>query len=214
MAERTTELTRDIDATRDRMSGTIDAIGDRVVPSRVANRRWAQVRDASGRMRERVMGAPRQAGSAMGQRTSDVGSTVSDAASSAKDQLASAPDAIQEKTQGNPLMAGAIAFGVGVLVGSAAPPSSNEQQLAERVMPTVKDEAQSIAQQVADTTKGEAQDHLEQAKGAMSDAAGQVKSKAQDAADTTKEAARDAKGQVSEQTRSSVDDVRSQGPSS
>ena len=74
MAERTTELTRDIDATRDRMSGTIDAIGDRVVPSRVANRRWAQVRDASGRMRERVMGAPRQAGSAMGQRTSDVGS--------------------------------------------------------------------------------------------------------------------------------------------
>jgi len=207
MAERTTELTRDISATRDRMSGTIDAIEDRVVPSRVASRRWQQARGAADRLRVRVMGAPRPAGYAARDQRSGVGSSLGDAASSAKDQLTSAPQRIEEGTQGNPLAAGAIAFGLGLLIGSAAPPSREEQQLAEQVVPMVKDEAQAIAHQVADTAKTEAQDHLEQAKGEASASAEQVKAKAQDAAATTKDHASQAKDEVSSSSGSGADDV-------
>lgn len=211
MVERTTELTRDIDDTRERMSGTIDAIEDRVVPSRVANRRWRQARYAATRFQVRLMGAPRQAGSSVSGQASSIGSSLSDAATSAKDQVASAPDVIEEKTQGNPLVAGAIAFGLGLLIGSAAPPSAEEQHVAERIMPTVKDEAATIAKDVADTTKGEARDHLQQAKEELSDAADQVKAKAQDAAQTTKDRASDAKDEVADQAKSSANDVRSTG---
>jgi ElaB/YqjD/DUF883 family membrane-anchored ribosome-binding protein len=214
MAERTTELTRDIDATRERMSGTIDAIEDRVVPSRVANRRWQQARGSATRLRTRVMGAPRSAGSSMSERASGAGSSLGDAASSAKDQLTSTPQRIEERTQGNPLAAGAIAFGIGVLIGSAAPPSQEEQQLAEQVTPMLKDEAQAIAHEVADTAKSEAQDHLQQVKGEASDSAERVKAKAQEAADTTKDHASEATGQVSSTARSGVDDVRSDEPRS
>ena len=207
MAERTTELTRDIDATRERMSGTIDAIEDRVVPSRVASRRWQQARGAADRVRVRVMGAPRPAGYATGTQGSSVGSSLGDAASSAKEQLTSAPQRIEERTQGNPLAAGAIAFGLGVLLGSAAPPSQEEQQLAEQVVPKVKDEAQAIAQEVAGTAKSEAQDHMQQVKGEASASAEQVKAKAQDAAATTKDHAAQAKDEVSSSSGSGADDV-------
>ena len=210
MAERTTELTRDISATRDRMSGTIDAIEDRVVPSRVASRRWQQARGAADRLRVRVMGAPRPAGYAARDQRSGVGSSLGDAASSAKDQLTSAPQRIEEGTQGNPLAAGAIAFGLGLLIGSAAPPSREEQQLAEQVVPMVKDEAQAIAHQVADTAKTEAQDHLEQAKGEASASAEQVKAKAQDAAATTKDHASQAKDEVSSSSGSGSGDSGTQ----
>ena len=141
-----------------------------------------------------VMGAPRSAGSSMSERASGVGSSLGDAASSAKDQLTSTPQRIEERTQGNPLAAGAIAFGIGVLIGSAAPPSQEEQQLAEQVTPMLKDEAQAIAHEVADTAKTEAQDHLQQVKGEASDSAERVKAKAQEAADTTKDHASEATG--------------------
>src|SRR4051794_7177991 len=100
MVERTTELTQDIDATRQRMSGTIDAIEDRVVPSRVASRRWQQMRGTSDRLRGRVMGMPRAAGQSASSGASGVGSSITGVAGSAKEQLASAPDRIGEQTQG------------------------------------------------------------------------------------------------------------------
>ena len=51
MAERTTELRRDIEETRERMTGTMDAIGDRVSPGRVVERRVNRFRQTSSRVR-------------------------------------------------------------------------------------------------------------------------------------------------------------------
>jgi len=224
MAERTEELTRDIVATRERMSGTIDAIGDRVVPSRVVSRRWQSVRDAGGRVRQRVMGDPRPpyasignqssgtglsaVGSKMSDAASSAGSAVSDAASAAKDQLVSTPERVEQRTQGNPIAAGAIAFGLGVLIGSAAPPSKEEQELAELVLPTVREEAQAIASEVVDTTKSEAQDHLAQVKEEATEAVDQVKQQAQQGAQSTKDRATEAASDVGEQASTSVDQAR------
>jgi len=210
MAERTEELTQDIDATREHMSETIDAIGDRVSPSRVASRRWEQTREASYRMRERMMGAPRSAAASGRSAGGDLASSVGDAAGSVRSTITSAPDMVQERTQGNPLVLGAMAFGIGVLIGSAAPPSQEETKLAERVVPKVKDEAASVARDVADSTKDQAQQAMDQVKSAASDAAGAVQDKAKDAAQQTTQKASDAKDEVTSQASSSAAEVRQQ----
>lgn len=186
MAERTTELRRDIEDTRERMTGTMDAIGDRVSPGRVVERRVTKVRAATTRVRDQVMGAPRSAVGSVRDGAGSAGSSVGDAASSAVstvgEQVQQAPQRITEGTQGNPLAAGAVAFGLGVLIGSMAPPSREEQQVAEKVLPALQDEAKAIGQSVAETAKEGAQQAVEETKAAATEAVDQVKGEAQDAA--------------------------------
>ncbi|MCU1497065.1 MAG: hypothetical protein JWM47_1018, partial [Acidimicrobiales bacterium] len=61
MAERTEELRREIEYTREHMGSTLDAIGDRVSPGRVVERRWNRVRQSTSRLGQTVMGTPRSA---------------------------------------------------------------------------------------------------------------------------------------------------------
>ncbi len=154
MAERTTELRHDIEDTRQRMTGTVDAIGDRVSPGRVAERRWARVRASTTRAKERVMGSP---GSAGGPRSSDPGGltgAASSAASTVRDGVSHAPDRIEQGTRGNPLAAGAVAFGVGVLVGSLAPATKEEAELVDQALEPLQAEARAIGQEVAADGQG------------------------------------------------------------
>ena len=46
MAERTEELRQEIEQTRDHLGGTLDAIGDRVIPGRVVERKVNKVRES------------------------------------------------------------------------------------------------------------------------------------------------------------------------
>ena len=197
MAERTEELRQEIAGTRDRMSDTFDAIGDRVSPGRLAERRWNRVRVSTVRMRESVMGTPRRVQGGLSQRSGDTSlmsraqdrtsglrisaeETASSAAAGIAGTVQGAPDAIKEGTQGNPLMAGGIAFGVGMLLGSLAPPSREETMVAERLMDPVKEQLTEVGHQIADTTKAQAQEGMEQAKAVASDAAATVKERSQD----------------------------------
>lgn len=209
MAERTTELRHEIADTRERMTGTVDAIGDRVSPSRVAERRWASVRGSVTRTRHRVMGAPSSTSSssspstASGDRSrlAEVGSSASDTASSAvssvRDQVGHAPERVQEGTQGNPLAAGAIAFGLGVLVGSLAPATKEEADLAGQAMEPLQDQAKEIGQQVAETAKSDAQEAVEATKEAASDAATEVQEEARSGAQRVGDDAQRARREVS-----------------
>ncbi len=224
MVERTAELRSEIEATRDRMTTTVDAIGDRVSPGRIAERRWARIRQATGSASQRVMGTPKQVAGTTRDRAGGVASTLSDSASGAATSLSDtagslgqsighAPDRIQETTQGNPLAVGAVAFGLGVLVGSLAPPSREETQVAEKVMEPLQQEAKAIGQEVASSVQGQAKEGLAQTKQVASDAAAQVKDHAQSAAQTVSSEAKDASSEVADQAKQSAQDVRS-GPSS
>ncbi len=210
MAERTEELKRDIESTRDHMGTTLDAIGDRVSPGRVVERRWNRMRQSTSRVGQSIMGAPRQAAGQV--KTSIGGATdsASEGAGSLGDTLSSAPDRVQSATQGSPLAAGAVAFGLGVLLGSLAPPSQEETRLAEQVLEPLQHEAQAAAKEVAGSVKDQAQEGVEQTKAAASEAAGQVKDQAQGAAKQVSDHASQAKDEVSDQAKSSADDVRSQ----
>jgi len=57
----TEELRREIESTRNDMSGTLDAIGDRVSPGRMMQRRKNRMAATIGSVRDRVMGTAHDA---------------------------------------------------------------------------------------------------------------------------------------------------------
>ena len=127
----------------------------------------------------------------------------SGAASSAAGAIQGAPDAAIRQTQGNPLAAGLIAFGVGWLLSSLLPATQREQQLAQQAESAVRDNrdtllapAKQAAQEIGDQLKPAAQDAVESVKSTAQDAASTVKSEGQSAA-------QDVQGQA-QQSRESV----------
>ena len=75
--------------------------------------------------------------------------TVSDKASEAGEAVRQAPRRMRRKAQGNPLAAGVIAFGLGMLVSSLIPSTEKEReavsQLQDNLEP-VKEKASEVAQ--------------------------------------------------------------------
>jgi hypothetical protein len=130
MSENPDAIRADIEATRARLGTNVDAVADKVTPSNIVHRQTDKVKDAVFGVKEKVMGAADhtsdkthrvtdKAGSAVGDAGSAVSSTLHDAGSA----VADAPHKAAVKTQGNPLAAGLIAFGAGLLVSSLIPPS-------------------------------------------------------------------------------------------
>ena len=120
------QLRGQIEATRADMSRDVDALADKVSPSAIANRRIDSVRGAAVSVKERVMGVASHTGdaaSSLSAKASDYGSMVSD-------QVSDTPDLVRSRAQGNPLAAGLIAFGAGLLVSSMLPASEREQRAA------------------------------------------------------------------------------------
>ena len=69
--------------------------------------------------------------------------------SSVSDTAQSAPAAVRKQAPGNPLAAGLVAFGAGLVGAALIPASEKEQQAAIAVM----DKAQPLQQQVSDVAK-------------------------------------------------------------
>src|SRR5688572_31755407 len=91
----------DIEQTRRELGTDVDALADKVTPSKIMDRQTGKVKEAFGSLRNRVMGAADDAGS----RVSDVG-----------DGIADAKDRVVAKAEGNPMAVGLIAFGAGLLI--------------------------------------------------------------------------------------------------
>lgn len=177
------EIQREIEQTRTALSGDVDRLTEKVSPGRVVSRRVDKVKDGVASVRERVMGSADN-----GSGVHRAGGSLSSAADSAKETIGSAPQTVRRQTQGNPLAAGLIAFGVGMLVSSLAPASDAEQQLASSAESKAKDLAEPLkqaGQQLAQDLKEPMQDAVEQVKSTASDAAS-------DTTDQAKSAARDA----------------------
>src|SRR5205823_5088716 len=144
--------------TRANLSYDVDALNEKVNPTRVVDRRVGKAKSTVTGLKDKVFGAAHDtgqhahgtaanaAGSVQGAASSAAGS-VQNAASSAVDAVQSAPDTIQRQAQGNPLAAGLIAFGVGWLVSSLLPTSEKEKQLASQAESAVKDHSQPLVDQ-------------------------------------------------------------------
>ena len=104
MSKDSNELRADIAQTRDELRNDVDAIVDKVSPSHIAHRQTARIKDSVSRVKETVMG-----------RSEDVSERTQQAAHDASDAVHEAPQKVAEQTRGNPLAAGLIAFGAGLL---------------------------------------------------------------------------------------------------
>ena len=165
MGQTAEELRQGIADTRGNLSDTLDAIGDRVSPGRVIERRKNRMTAGVHSALDRVMGS----------------------AHDAADAVREAPSSVGSGTQGAPLVAGGIAFAAGFLLAVAFAPTEQETQLTSQLVEPVKEELSNVGHELADHLKQPAHDALEQVKGTAHDGVTAVKDTATDAATETKQ---------------------------
>ena len=123
------------------------------------------------------------------------GAHVSDAGSA----VAAAPAQLKTKTQGNPLAAGLIAFGAGLLVSSLIPASQKEREAADALKSAAEPlttELTDAAKHVAEGLKEPAQEAMENVKATAADATEHVKGEGQTAVADVKDRTAEAKDNV------------------
>jgi hypothetical protein len=206
MSENPDVIRADIEATRARLGTNVDAVADKVTPSHIVQRQSDKVKesvkDAVFGVKEKVMGAAdhasgnvHSAAGSAGSRLGDAGSRLGDAGSAIGD----APAQVKAKAQGNPLAAGLIAFGAGLLVSSLIPASQKEREAAEAIKTAAEPLATELtdaAKNVAEGLKEPAQAAMENVKATAADATEHVKAEGQGAVADVKDKAADAKDNV------------------
>jgi hypothetical protein len=206
------QIRRDIERTQDNLREDVNALGQKVSPSHIAERRVHAARGALGNVKEKIMGTASSGGSTVkdkvGSAASSVGdqasslaggvgsaaSSAGDAISSAGDAITGAPQAARQHTAGNPLAAGLIAFGAGWLLSSMLPASEREQEMASTVQEKAGEHLQPALQQAGQEVAGNLREPAQQA-------VESVKSTASDAASTVRDEAGSAAGDVSDQAQ-------------
>src|ERR1700760_1083002 len=204
------EIRSNIEQTQRHLSTDVDALTDKVSPPRIVQRRVERTRSAVTNLKDKIMGSTSE-------QPSDLGGTVSSSASSARDSVASgvssaadavgsAPDLARQRTRGNPLAAGLIAFGAGWLVASLLPASEAEQQVASQVKDVATEKGRPVAQQLSQAGQEAAQELRESAqqraqavKETAADAASTVRDDAQSRASDVTDHAQDARSRVADQ---------------
>jgi gas vesicle protein len=177
------------------MGDTLEAIGDRLSPERMVERRKAAVGQKFRSVKEHVMGSPDYSEPATERMRAKAGGVVqsaTDAVQTATDQVQHAPQAIADQARGNPVAAGIIAFGAGMLLATVLPSSRTEQRLADEAKPRLQEAGNALKEAGRDLA-GDATDHAREAvqevKAAGSEATSNVR-------DQTKQSAQQIKDDV------------------
>jgi len=181
-------LRANIETTRRELGSDVDAVAEKVTPSKIADRQMHRIKGAFRSATERVMGSPDD-----GHRS--VAEATGDALGDARDATVDAGRRVVEKAEGNPLAVGLIAFGVGWLAASLIPASSTEERLAAKAKDAaapVLHEAAEVGRQVAQDLKQPAHEAVQAVKETAQDAAETVKAEASDRADDVVADAKDA----------------------
>jgi hypothetical protein len=211
------DIGADIERTRATLSDDVDDLAENVKPKNVAGRQVDKVKDAVGSVKDRVMGSDEDDSGALGtvpDKASAAKEAVTDKAYAAKDAVSErasqageavreAPATVKRKAQGNPIAAGVIAFGLGMLVSSLIPSSEKERQavssLQENLEP-VKEKATEVARDMGESLKPAAQEAAESVKTTAQEGVESVKLEGQSAAQDVKGQAQQSKETVQQQT--------------
>lgn len=196
MSENPDAIRADIEATRMRLGTNVDAVADKVTPSHIVQRQTDKVKGAVVGVRERVMGAADHAAGSVHSATDSAGSRLGDAGAA----IGEAPHRVTTKAQGNPLAAGLIAFGAGLLISSMIPASTKEREAAD----ALKSAAEPLTTELTEAAKNVAEGLREPAQEAMEN----VKATAADATETVKAEGQHAVGDMKDTTTSAADNVK------
>ena len=199
MSENPDVIRADIEATRARLGTNVDAVADKVTPSHIVQRQTDKVKknvkDAVFGVKEKVMGAAGNTAGNVHSATGSAGAHLGEAGAAIGD----APAQVKTKTQGNPLAAGLIAFGAGLLVSSLIPASQKEREAADALKTAAEPlttELTEAAKHVAEGLKEPAQEAMENVKATAADATGHVKAEGQGAVADVKDRTAEAKDNV------------------
>jgi hypothetical protein len=199
MSENPDVIRADIEATRARLGTNVDAVADKVTPSHIVQRQTDKVkenvRDAVFGVKEKVMGAADHTAGNVHSATGSAGTHLGDAGAAIGD----APAQLKSRTQGNPMAAGLIAFGAGLLVSSLIPASQKEREAADALKTAAEPlttELTEAAKNVAEGLKEPAQAAMENVKASAADATENVKAEGQGAVTDVKDRTAEAKDNV------------------
>ena len=192
------QLRQDAERQREAIATDLEYVGDRVSPGRIVERRRAAVVSRFQGARSSVFGSP----DASRGRSSDRGD-----GSSVKDQAGDAMDRVKEKTpdsmadfaEGNPLAAGLIGVGVGLLVATLIPGTPEEQKMADQAQGKIDDVAGELGRsgrEAAENVKPAAQEAAQNVKASAQDSAQTVQSDTKAAAQDVKDSAQDQRDQI------------------
>src|SRR5689334_21549123 len=176
----TDQIRREIERTQAHLTSDVDALTEKVTPSRIVARRVDRAKAAGRRLTDRVMGSddptggydpynpyrggytdtrsPRHAATdtarwaagSVSDAASSAASTIQDTATSAAAAVQEAPQAVRRQTQCNPLADGLISFGAGWLISSLLPASRQEQRLAQQATEKAADAHRPLADKARD----------------------------------------------------------------
>ncbi|MBM0232287.1 DUF3618 domain-containing protein [Micromonospora sp. STR1_7] len=226
-------IRREIETTRNELSSDVDALTDKVNPRRIAGDRVGQARGVFTRAKEKVMGSSSHMGQGASQRMSHMADSVRDetrslghqsreamgsvrdearslghqsreAMGSVRNEARSLGHQSRERAQGNPLAAGLVAFGVGLLAASLIPPSGRERQLAGQARNMVSEHSDELRQQ-ASQIGHQVQDNLREP---AQQAAQSVRSTAQHGVSAVRDQGRSAAGHMQGEAHAAADDLR------
>ena len=207
MSNNPEEIRTDIQRTQSALGRDVDALAEKVDPSKAMERQKDRLRDRVRNVSEKVMGTPDydprhdQSSGALHQASEQ----LSELKDQAGETVQNIPEKVSSGTRGNPLAAGLIAFGAGWLAATLIPSSRMEQDAAQqakdRAQPLV-DEAKSAAQEAGEHLKPQAQEAAQSVKETASRGAEHVKDEgkghAQDLKEDSQQAARHVKDTANE----------------
>ncbi|MER6118085.1 DUF3618 domain-containing protein [Streptomyces sp. NPDC001743] len=214
------ELKHEVDDTRARLAHNVDRLADKAAPRKVARRKADHAQHRLTALKERVMGsADHMTGAPPPQKAQDLArsarSTASEAGDSVRrtaDQVGQsvqeAPEEVTRRTQGNPLAAGIIAFGAGMLAAALLPVSEAEERAgsqlrehSDELLGPARQTAQEAAQDLREGMRRPATEALESVKSTAREAAEATRQQAQEAATGLRQVGQDAAGQARDQAR-------------
>ncbi|OJF09899.1 DUF3618 domain-containing protein [Couchioplanes caeruleus] len=212
MAEEPDRLRQEIEQTRASLTRDVDLLTEKTSPRQVARRRWTAVKEkvmgtsehgahAAAGMVQDTRAQLGDKASQLGDKASELGDRASEKAHDVAGAVKGAPQAVTRQTQGNPLAAGIIAFGVGMLAATLIPVTEAEKQAGEQL--------REHGGELTDRVKEAATELKDDVTGTVQQAAGQLKETARDAAETTREQARSSAQDAKDQSKQAVADARS-----
>ena len=189
-----------IDLTRD-----FEMIGDRVSPARIVERRTEAAKGRVRRMRDAVMGTADDVTGSAGTAVGSLRDSAGEATGRVGEVVHQAPHQIEQGTRGNPLAAGMVAFGLGLLAATVLPSTRKERQLARQVQPQLEQAAHAAAEtgrQVAQEMQPAVQQAGSELTEVAKQAAGEVQHTAQEHAGSMRETVKGAGQDVADRARS------------
>jgi len=123
-----TQLRAEVERTQADLHRNVRELNERANPSRVMARKKESIQGSLSSARERIMGVP---------------GTVAQSGEGVA-------NSVRQTAQGNPLAAGAVALGVGWIVGGLMPVSETEKRKAGQMMEQAKEQVQPLADQAVE----------------------------------------------------------------